>query len=196
MRDKKGVLGLPTVMAVFILFLVIAVLAVTIIITMVSLRDVAEGIDVVAGTTANESIEPSTSGTDLDPSTQVRRNRQCTITTVLNGTGIIINSANFTETACIITNTTGEFVTVAWNITYDFQYSSASVSNIETNITAGVTEFFENTSTVYSILIVIVIILAIAIIIAVVTTFGGGAAGTRRREGAGRSRGEGTLMDI
>ena len=42
------------------------------------------------------------------------------------------------------------------------------------NITRGITDFFSDTGTIFSILIVVVIILAIAIIIAVVSRFGGG----------------------
>jgi len=46
------------------------------------------------------------------------------------------------------------------------------------NVTSGVKNFFNNTGTIFSILIVVVIILAIAIIIAVVSRFGGGRGAT------------------
>ncbi len=47
-------------------------------------------------------------------------------------------------------------------------------SNIVNNITSALTnDFFDQTGTIFAILIVVVIILAIAIIIAVVTRFGG-----------------------
>ena len=49
----------------------------------------------------------------------------------------------------------------------------ADVNNTILNITSGITDFFNDTGTIFSILIVVVIILAISIIIAVVSRFGG-----------------------
>ncbi len=42
------------------------------------------------------------------------------------------------------------------------------------NVTSGITDFFDDTGTIFSILIVVVIILAISIIIGVVSRFAGG----------------------
>ena len=50
--------------------------------------------------------------------------------------------------------------------------------HIVNNITGAQTKFFENTSTIFAILVVVVIILAISIVIAVVSRFGGGATRT------------------
>ena len=47
-------------------------------------------------------------------------------------------------------------------------------TNIINNITEGVGDFFENTPTIFAILVVVVIILAISIIIVTVSRFGGG----------------------
>jgi len=49
-------------------------------------------------------------------------------------------------------------------------------SDVIENVTAATTSFFENTGTIFAILVVVVIILAIAIIIGVVSRFGGGGA--------------------
>lgn len=59
--------------------------------------------------------------------------------------------------------------------TTDSSEYNQSVSIID-NVTDGTTGFFENTDTIFAILVVVVIILAIAIIIAVVSRFGGGSA--------------------
>jgi len=45
------------------------------------------------------------------------------------------------------------------------------------NVTSGTVGFFENTGTIFAILVVVVIILAISIILAVVSRFGKGGAG-------------------
>ena len=51
---------------------------------------------------------------------------------------------------------------------------AVDVNDTIANITSGITDFFDDTGTIFSILIVVVIILAISIIIAVVSRFGGG----------------------
>jgi len=101
-KDKKAQLGLTTVKAVMIAFLVLAVIAVSVVLALVSLRDA--------------SI-------------------------------FTANSAEYNDTTDVISN-----------------------------VTAGVTNFFDNTSTIFAILVVVVIILAISIIIAVVSRFGGAGA--------------------
>ena len=102
-QDKRGVLGLETIKAVMITFLVLAVIGVSVTLALVSLRD------------SNIFTE---------------------------------NSQEYNDT-----------------------------SHIVDNITGATTAFFENTGTIFAILVVVVIILAIAIIIAVVSRFGGGGSG-------------------
>jgi len=191
MREKKGVLGLNTVKLVLIIFLVLSVIAVTIILTTVNLRDVLEKIDLDTGNEINETFTPDASGANLTPATGDFQNRVCTISFINNETAVIV-AANYSETNCIVTNLTDHVLGV-WNATYTWSYSSPTTRNIERNITEGLTDFFSNTGTIFSILIVVVIILTIAIIIAVVSRVGGGA-GIRRAGGAGRE--SGTLMGI
>ena len=50
-------------------------------------------------------------------------------------------------------------------------------TDIVSNVSAGLTDFFDNTGTIFSILVVVVIILAIAIIIVAVSRFGGSRSG-------------------
>lgn len=194
MRSKKGVLGLNTVRAVMLLILVVAVIALTIILTMVSLRDVAEDLDLDSGSTNNESITPTSvgSGASLTPATDNRENRQCTVVSINNHTAVI-QTGNYTESNCFITNLTSEILST-WNVTYTWSYSAPTTRNVERNVTEGVVDFFTNTGTIFAILIVVVIILAIAIIIAVVSRFGGGTG--IRRAGATGGREAGTLMGI
>ncbi len=60
------------------------------------------------------------------------------------------------------------------NVSYDFSIITNEVTALVGNVTSGITNnFFNQTGTIFAILIVIVIILAIAIIIFVVTRFGG-----------------------
>jgi len=54
---------------------------------------------------------------------------------------------------------------------------AVDVNDTITNVTSGITGFFDDTGTIFAILIVVVIILAISIIIGVVSRFGGGARG-------------------
>jgi len=51
---------------------------------------------------------------------------------------------------------------------------STDVNDTILNVTSGITNFFDDTGTIFAILIVVVIILAISIIIGVVSRFGGG----------------------
>tara|TARA_R110000751_G_scaffold294774_1_gene402824 strand:- start:332 stop:676 length:345 start_codon:yes stop_codon:yes gene_type:complete len=55
--------------------------------------------------------------------------------------------------------------------------TEAAVNDTIANVTSGVTDFFNDTGTIFSILIVVVIILAISIIIGVVSRFSGGGRG-------------------
>lgn len=51
------------------------------------------------------------------------------------------------------------------------------VNNTILNVTSALTDFFDDTGTIFAILVVVVIILAISIIIGVVSRFGGGRRG-------------------
>ena len=80
------------------------------------------------------------------------------------------------------------------NIFTSGSQEETDVNNTIRNVTSALTDFFDDTGTIFAILVVVVIILAISIIIAVVSRFGG-AAGGGISLGRGE-KGEETVMGI
>ena len=186
--DRRGVLGLETVKVVMITFLVLAVLGVAIVLTLTNISDVAEKIDLVTGNVYNETL---TTVAEIGELFAYGTEVGCTavLGDVTNATdGVVIEAANYTHTRCSI-NFSGESSSYMnntdWNVTYSYSYSHSRVRALQENVTTGTTGFFENTDTIFAILVVVVIILAIAIIIAVVSGFGGSALGGGRRRSSG-----------
>ena len=182
MKNKQGQLGMGTVKAVMIAFLVLSVLALTISLSMIELRDVTEKIDRRAGTLTNVTTSTVVNATGTFPTGITADTRACslTITEVYNATrpAMTYNTGNFTITGCLI-QTTGTGLTAGIinhpiNVTGTFSNANPDTNDLTRNVTTGVNDFFNDTSTIFAILIVIVIILAIAIIISVVSGFGGG----------------------
>jgi len=184
--NKKGQLGMSLVKTSMIAFLVLSVMAVAIVLSLTELRDVTEKIDLSTGaltTIATSTVVNSTSGafpTGLSADT-----RACTlsITTWFNSTdaSITYDAGNFTVVGCSIgTSATAEAGIDGYTVSVNgtFKNANGDVNDVSRNVTSGVTNFFDDTGTIFAILIVVVIILAIAIIITVVSRFGGG-------EGAG-----------
>jgi uncharacterized membrane protein len=181
MKNKQGQLGMGTVKVVMIGFLILSVLAVAITLSMVELRDVTEKIDQSTGTLTNVTLSSVVNATGGFPTGITSDTRACslTITEVYNATNksITYNTGNFTTDGCLI-KTTGTGLTAGIinhpiNVTGTFSNANPDTNDLTTNVTSGITGFFDDTSTIFAILIVIVIILAIAIIISVVGRFGG-----------------------
>jgi hypothetical protein len=181
MKNKQGQLGMGTVKVVMIGFLVLSVLAVAITLSMVELRDVAEKIDQTSSTLTNVTLSSVVNATGGFPIGITSDTRACSIsiTEVYNATNksITYNTGNFTTEGCLI-KTTGTGLTAGIinhliNVTGTFSNAQPDTNDLTRNVTTGVTDFFNDTSTIFAILIVIVIILAIAIIISVVGRFGG-----------------------
>ena len=176
-----------------IAFLVLAVIGITIVLSLTELRDVTEKIDQTSGvlTTVATSTVVNTSGGAF-PTGLTANTRACSlsVTTFFNSTNpaITYNAGNFTITGCSIgTTATAEAgidgFTVSMNGT--FTNANADVNDLTRNVTSGVTKFFDDTGTIFAILIVIVIILSIAIIIGVVSRFGGGDGASGSASGSG-----------
>jgi len=196
-KNKKGVLGLNTVQAVVIAFLIISVLAIAVILSLISLGSVEIGgtqirfdaldasewngsVGLVTNASAggNATANASLSGYNLVTSTLL----------CYNGTGgELIGSANFTsnsngtlistDTQCtdVLGGVSPSYCGWEWICTGDATYEVTSGSgHIIRNISTGTESFMASAPTIFAILVVVVIILAIAIIIAVVTRFGSG----------------------
>jgi len=185
MKNKQGQLGLDTIKVVMIGFLILSVLAITISLSLVELRDVTEKIDQRSGTLTNVTTSTVVNATGAYPTGITADTRACslTITEVYNATktSMTYNTGNFTITGCLI-QTTGTGLTAGIinhpiNVTGTFRNANPDTNDLTRNVTTGVNDFFNDTSTIFAILIVIVIILAIALIINVVSRFGGGSGG-------------------
>ncbi len=183
--NKKGVIGLDTVKSVFVWFLVISVLAIAIILSLTSIRTPVESIATTTNVVFNETISDfnniTVSNVAEAPDLFAFRNSVCSSLTLSNTTsGANIEAANFTinNSGCSVIGT-DELNRSLYNgtnvfVSYTSVFSNPETNNIIGNISLAFTDdFFDQTGTIFAILIVIVIILAIAIIIAVVTRFGG-----------------------
>ena len=167
-KNNKGVFGLTAVQQFFVIILGIALLAYVIVIIMGTLSE-TNILNSATGSFTNETITPTDSGVAL--SANSNPNCQATITTIVNGTASTINTANYSVSACTLTNLTSEYTDGAWNVTYTFTYDSASQVNtkeILANTSTGVSGFFESINPVYAILAVLVIILVLVVLVRVV----------------------------
>lgn len=209
--DKKGVLGLDTAKAVFIWFLILAILAITIVLALASLRDVTEDIDKTSVSIINETVIPVLNASNSPNNlaflaSDQYRNAICSNWLFTNATTLPIednttNIPNKTNAGCSFA--VGEESiwvnsTLGWTVSYDVTYSSPESNLILQNISGGLTNsFFNQTGTIFAIIIVIVIILAIAIIIAVVTRFGAGSGIGSQGGGSSTSQfGSDTVMGV
>jgi len=204
--DKKGVLGLDTVKAVMLGFLILAALGIAIMLALSSLTTTVESIDKTTRGVINETTTEGVSDSNLTslfyaPS-EAYRGAVCTNRVYTNsstGDLVIINStnlANVTNSGCSFTGgADGElFGNDTWNVSYSVTYSNPSANDISKNISSALTDdFFNQTGTIFAILIVVVIILSIAIIIAVVIRFGEGAGVSTGGGGGGGGFGSNTL---
>jgi len=175
--NKKGQLGLDTVQAVIIVFLVLAVLGITLLLVLPQIQDVAEGIDTSSGTLKNETVTTlnETTGDTLSIHGNYHEiTYSNTIVTNLSGT--VVESGNYTLKA------DGKIYGVAGathngksvNVSTSWKGSNMQTQRVVGNVTRGTTDFFGDTGTIFSILVVVVIILAITIIILSVRRFGDG----------------------
>lgn len=209
MENKKAQLGLGTVKAVMIIFLVLGVLAVSIAIIMPLLRDAAETIDQVTTETTNVTTTAVVNEVGTFVTGTNENSRACSLSITeayfnvsqgAGGDGNIteIASGNYTIVGCrlsysITADEDYGINNTLWNVTGSYTLADSGAADIAGNITGGTKTFFNSTGTIFAILVVVVIILAIAIIVAVVSRFGGGATttgggafgGGRREFGAG-----------
>jgi len=198
--DKKGALGLDTAKAVMVWFLVLAVLAIAIILALTSLRTSVEDVD-KSTATRNETLTAvnSSAVTFLSrTASNTYRNAVCSGHQFYNATNATksINSANYTLSSgnCGVQATlTSNYNLTNWNVSYSVTYSNPETNLIVGNVTGALTDnFFDQTGTIFAILIVVVIMFAIGLIIYVVTRFSAGGGMETKRGGYGSD----TVMGI
>ena len=125
--------------------------------------------DNTAGTTVNETVTPVTAGVYLDAN--ALENGNCgTITHVVNATNdIVISSGNYTQTSCLLQNTTSEY-TSGWLVSYPYTYSLQTVASNTT--TALETEVSNNSSIAGIILTISLVGIVLTILIGVFVGMG------------------------
>jgi uncharacterized membrane protein YhdT len=108
----------------------------------------------------------------------ILRNCQLTVTNVINQTGGVLGSGNYTVSGCemqYVTNLgTASANNTFWNVTGSYTYDDNSAWTISTNYSTGVTGFFANVPTYFNLVGVVVLILLIGIVIYAVTKISGG----------------------
>lgn len=183
--NKKGQIGLNTVRAVMIAFFTLVVLVIAFVLAGVSLRDASDSIDKLTVTFTNTSTSAGVTETGTNVSgTGNLRNCVLTATQVSKNGGNascrdIISAGNYTITNCRITYSGGDkmcanvYNNTVWNVTGSYQFNGNDITDATTNVTNAFTGFFDDTDTIFNILVAIVIILAIGIAILVVSRFGG-----------------------
>jgi len=200
MKYKKAQLGLGTVKAVMIMFLILAVLAVSILLVLPLIRDVTEDVDRTSVSITNITTDSTVNETGAYVSgTSGLLNCVLSVTSAINQTGSVwIASGNYTTSTCKILcdGCDAGYNNTLWNVTGSYTYSEATSRELTGNVTTGIKDFFNNTGTIFAILVVVVIILAIAIIIAVVSRFGGGEGRVSGGLGRRREYGSETVMGV
>jgi len=188
--DKKGVLGLETAKAFLVLIMIVAIVVVAGVILLSelsdnSLADIQQArVHLVNTTTEADTVCGNSTGCYVD-GTRNLDNCVLTITEANNNSELVIESANYTVTGCLITGVGASNYTSVWSIVgyYDYTDDSA-IQDTTQNVTGGFNNFFDNTSSWFSLLAIVVIILIIAIVIVTVNRFGTGAGGLREAGGA------------
>ena len=171
--NKKAVFGLTAIQAFFAIILAIALLAYVIIIIMGTLGQ-SNILQLATGSAVNESVATPTTAVGSHLASVNLDNGVCgTITTIYNGTGgISMVLANFTQTGCVIVNTTSMApYSSTLLISYPYTHNSVGqtqLNSITSNVSTGITGFFSSISPVYAILAVLVIILVLVVLVRVV----------------------------
>jgi hypothetical protein len=200
-KNKKGALGLDTAKDVMLWFLVLAVLGIAIMLALTSLMPSVEDIDKSTTRYDNETFTGLTAVVQNLSGSVGRINAVCTIHAIQNVT--LVDAGNFTLSGsnCLIRNTT--LVTdysgagAEFNITYSVTYANPETRGIVQNVSGALTNnFFDQTGTIFAILIVVVIMFAIGLIIYVVTRFSTGSGVGASVGGSKGEYGSDTVMGI
>lgn len=171
---KRGVFGLTSVQAFFVIILSLALLAYVIVTVMGTLEQSSiVPTSSLAGRVNNESGFINSTGDFLNSIT-VPGFTNPAILIVINGSnGAIIPTTNFTLRSDGFyqnSSTSAQF----WqnvNITYTYNYNSQAANQVDTillNTSTGIVNFFTAVNPVYAILAILVIILVLVVLVRVV----------------------------
>lgn len=175
-KNKKAILGLDTVKEVTLALLVLAVLCVAVIIALNAITDL-DGVTTSTTVVTNLATDPmNTTGYQI-PGTVGYKNCEFSLTHALNSSGgDCSNSGNYTITGCFINASTASGGCLNFTWTINGTYTDAEdLDLIEGNVSQGITSFFGNIPTFFTLLAVVVIILIISIVVVAVGRFGDGA---------------------
>ena len=180
MKNKRGVLGLDTAKRFILIILIVSVIAFAMIVALVSLRDTAENVEpTTTNTILNETLT-APNDTVVTPTSVTgteQRKRSCTLTSVNNlsgGEDILSTNFTFDTSLCTLIMIGGTYNATDVNISFTNTFLTSNDANeILLNVSGGTLDFFNNTSTWFSLLSVLVIMLVIALVIMAVNRFGG-----------------------
>lgn len=172
--NKKGQVGMDVTKAVFLMFLLISIIAIVTIVTLSLLRDTTGATTTWNGATTNETGAWVNGTIYTVDEAGLPGFGGFTVNSVRNTTDNgVINAGNYTvgTSGTLVNATAVQFNTVYIN--YDFTFTNSSdAALIAEDVSSGYTNFFEESTTIFSIIIVMIIILAIAIIVVAVSKFG------------------------
>ena len=176
LRNKQGQVGLDTVKAVILAVLVLGTLAVVIILTVLSMSNVADTVDRYSLKVNNETQTFNETGNDT-AAAGYRAPYTLTNVLITNASSVqVVHVNNYTvvgQTIKAVSASTNTYLGKKVNVTYSFTYAGNNSYDISSNVTKGLDDFFGNIPTIFAILVVVVIIASIAIVIGVVQRFGG-----------------------
>jgi len=185
-KNKKGVLGLETVVTFMIMILILAIFTIAIFITLTSINTgVPQLTPTESGTLTNETLTMKNESGNVT-SVSTRRDIAFSNVVIINASApgtVLVLDDNYTVVGGVINATDADiFIDTQVNFSASFTFRPTSNSeNLENNVTGGLVTFFAGIATVFSILLAVVIILAVVLIIIAVT---------RIRAGAGPSIGD------
>lgn len=169
LKDKKGVFGLTSVQAFFVIILSISILAYVIVIVLGSLG----GTTILSrATTTTYNQTGWINGTSYNLSAPITSKgfTGLSILYAFNGSNLI-PAGNYSLSALgIVTNTTADTFNFV-NFTFSYSSYTAFQNNLDTiltNTSTGVTGFFSSINPVYAILAILVIILVLVVLVRVV----------------------------
>ncbi len=178
LKSKKAILGLNTTTQFIVTLLVLSVTAFAVIIALSVLGDTDVAlIQVINPVTFTDETTLPMNATNPYQLTGTANLANCvaSFATVLNNSDdAVINSGNYTTSGCTITAIAdpGTFNNTQWKITGDYVFdSNEQINTITGNVSVGISTFFGNATTWFSLLAIVVILLIIAIVIVTVRRF-------------------------
>jgi hypothetical protein len=146
-KQDKGTAGLTLLLSLIVMLFIIGLIVMIFSLMGSELKDATYN-DLTSVSVVNESISvPTTAGVTLAGGSA--RNGLCGTVVLINGTGgDLISSGNYTQTNCVLVNTTSEFDDYTTPLaTYDYTWSADNTATDVMNDTvsgvSGVSDWFD-----------------------------------------------------